>query len=106
MTRKRDRTLTFGKYEGWSVRDVPEDYLQWLLSSSEDTATMCREEIARREAEEEATMGMMERIIKAGYRDLAKKYHPDAGGDNEQMKELNASYDALNGALQGKARRG
>jgi molecular chaperone DnaJ len=50
-------------------------------------------------------MGMMERIIKAGYRDLAKKYHPDTGGDDEQMKELNASYDALNGALQGKTRR-
>ncbi|WP_446788125.1 DnaJ domain-containing protein, partial [Macellibacteroides fermentans] len=30
-----------------------------------------------------------EQEIKARYRDLAKKYHPDLGGDLETMKAVN-----------------
>ncbi|WP_158011020.1 DnaJ domain-containing protein [Hymenobacter lapidarius] len=29
--------------------------------------------------------------VKTAYRRLAKKYHPDAGGTDEQMKQLNAA---------------
>lgn len=34
-------------------------------------------------------------IVKAGYRQLSKKYHPDAGGDAEKMKSLNNLYELL-----------
>lgn len=34
-------------------------------------------------------------IIKAGYKALAKKLHPDAGGSDEDMKLLNHTYDKL-----------
>ncbi len=40
-----------------------------------------------------------EREIKARYRDLAKKHHPDLGGDAEIMKAINNAYEAaLKGA--------
>ncbi len=29
------------------------------------------------------------------YHELAKKYHPDHGGDPEKMKELNSAYELL-----------
>ncbi len=32
--------------------------------------------------------------IKARYRELAKRHHPDWGGDNETMKAINAAYHA------------
>ncbi|MEE4135028.1 MAG: hypothetical protein V2I32_03040 [Desulforhopalus sp.] len=35
-------------------------------------------------------------VLKAGYRTLSKKYHPDhCGGDGEKMKELNGTYEEL-----------
>lgn len=33
--------------------------------------------------------------IKSAYRKLAKKHHPDLGGDQEKFKELNEAYDTL-----------
>lgn len=32
--------------------------------------------------------------LKAEYRRLAKKHHPDVGGDTETMKEINRQYEA------------
>lgn len=34
-------------------------------------------------------------LLKEGYRNLAKKYHPDKGGDPEKMKELNRLKEKL-----------
>ncbi len=33
--------------------------------------------------------------IKKQYRYLARKYHPDRGGDDEMMESLNAAYSLL-----------
>ena len=33
--------------------------------------------------------------LKKAYRRLAMKYHPDCGGSDEIMKEINAEHDAL-----------
>ena len=33
--------------------------------------------------------------IKRRYRTLAKKYHPDRGGDQQQMKRIIAAYEFL-----------
>lgn len=37
----------------------------------------------------------MEEIIQAGYREMAKKYHPDHGGDTKKMQDVNAAYENL-----------
>ena len=34
--------------------------------------------------------------IKAAYRLLAKKYHPDTGGDNEKFLALQLAWETLN----------
>lgn len=36
--------------------------------------------------------------IKSAYRKLAKKYHPDLGGDPEKFKEINEAHDILSDA--------
>lgn len=33
--------------------------------------------------------------LKARFRDLCKKHHPDLGGDLEVMKEINVQYEAI-----------
>lgn len=37
--------------------------------------------------------------LKAEYKRLAKMYHPDLGGDEEIMKQVNAQYDELSQKL-------
>lgn len=39
--------------------------------------------------------------LKQQYRQLAKKYHPDVGGTDEDMRAINAEYDALKEKLKG-----
>lgn len=36
-----------------------------------------------------------ENLIKARYKELAKMYHPDKGGDTAIMKEVNAQYESV-----------
>lgn len=38
---------------------------------------------------------MQERIVQEGFRSLAKKFHPDAGGRAEDFQELKAAQEAL-----------
>jgi curved DNA-binding protein CbpA len=38
---------------------------------------------------------MVEEIITAGFRALARRYHPDVGGDTATMQRLNAAYDRI-----------
>ena len=33
--------------------------------------------------------------IKAAYRKLVKRHHPDAGGDDQQILALNAAWEVL-----------
>jgi hypothetical protein len=44
--------------------------------------------------------------LKSRYRDLAKKYHPDLGGDTETMKEINLQYEAALKARDGETYQG
>ena len=37
--------------------------------------------------------GLSDIEAKKRYRDLARKHHPDVGGDNETMAELNSAYE-------------
>lgn len=97
--------IPFGKYRGCEIADLPENYLEWLLtielkSGLFDAVVI---EINRRrfsrqhyQAKSEVPAApMVKEIVKAGYRALAMKYHPDHGGDGKKMVELNLTYEKL-----------
>lgn len=87
--------LRFGKYAGYDLRDIPTEYLEWMITQSERTIRDFSAELERRQTFEDASLSMAERIVQAGYRALAKQYHPDFGGTNVQMQELNGTIEAL-----------
>ena len=88
-------TLSFGKYAGVDLRDVPRDYVEWLISSRKKDLAEYEAELERRELVEAASVSMGERIIQAGFRALSKQFHPDSGGSDAQFIELKAGYEQL-----------
>jgi uncharacterized protein (DUF3820 family) len=99
--------LQFGKYKGKDAAEVPTDYVKWLertqtaslqelraqmrklgLTTSQDTTVTYRTE---------GLTPLQVEMMEAGYRHLARQRHPDHGGSNDAMRDLN---DAI-----GKARR-
>jgi F420-0:gamma-glutamyl ligase-like protein len=91
--------LTFGKYNGVQIENVPGDYLEWLISTRKKDIQTYQDELDRRAAVELSSLSMVERIIQSGFRALAKTMHPDVGGSTEQFKELQGSYEQLKGIL-------
>lgn len=98
-TEARGRTLTtlkFGKHKGQDIRTVPSEYLKFLVSSAQETIAECEAELGRREMIEAAELPWLRRVVEVGYRELARKCHPDvAGGDLEAMRKLNAAIEKL-----------
>jgi hypothetical protein len=93
--------LKFGKYQDQDIRDVPREYLEWLLQSNKETVRAVEEELVRRELAEEASLSWIEKIALTGYRELAKRHHPDAGGQTRDMQEINAASDRLREMIKG-----
>jgi hypothetical protein len=91
--------LRFGKYAHWPLGKVPGEYVSWLAESCEETARECRAELERRALQEDAEMPWIERLVKTGYRELAKRHHPDCGGGTAEMREVNAAFEALQAFL-------
>jgi Putative quorum-sensing-regulated virulence factor len=87
--------LTFGKYAGEDMRDVPREYLEWLLENSRKTVADVEAELERRDSLEEASMSWMERVVSVGYKTLARQHHPDLGGDADMMKQINNAAEEL-----------
>ena len=96
--------LTFGKYQGRDIEDVPEDYLLWLYRRNRLLQKAIEEEL---DIEPERSKpeppkdnvnvppGMLNDLIEAGFKSLAVKMHPDHNGDVRKMQELNAVRDKL-----------
>jgi len=100
------RTMPFGKFRGTPIRELPDDYINWLLSlddlrdplagaiaaehnrrvfgapRSERADTPLQNDCPSRET--------AQKIIDAGFRSVATKAHPDRGGTHEQMVLTNA----------------
>ena len=87
--------LSFGKYAGQDLRDVPEDYLQWLISMRKKDLAEYEAEVERRALVEEGTLTMVEKIVQAGFRALAQKFHPDRGGTAQEFRDLTAANEQL-----------
>jgi Putative quorum-sensing-regulated virulence factor len=106
--------MPFGKHRGEELEDLPEDYIHWLVTEFDGLRPYLRqrleEELQKREEEDRARRqqrknqsrastsnggppphlkNWVEEIVRRGYRATSFKAHPDQGGSNEAMKELN-----------------
>lgn len=100
-----------GKYAGMSFEDIPSSYLGWAAEewSAPAVRAACWHEPLRRATEQCGTAqrtrwrrtGSTVRhplagdVIEAGYRQLAKRLHPDAGGTTREMQALNECVSEL-----------
>jgi len=92
--------LSFGKYRGWAVSEIPFSYLAWIfenLDGKPDLQEEARREIQRRVSGYEPTPEHLDADrLRRVYRTLAMEYHPDRqGGDDGIMKGINLFYEAL-----------
>ena len=92
--------LTFGRYKGASIEDLPDDYVDWLSSidlRNEQLRHAVAEEQQRRiffqENRGRVTRRLIDELVSAGLRSMAQKYHPDHGGSTERMQLLNVCAD-------------
>lgn len=96
--------MPFGKWKGCELSELPDSYLKWLSTLELYESLRCEvdEEIQSRLTRDHTRRafglpapgkhvdrGGVEEIIGAGLRTLAKKHHPDLGGDPEAMKRIN-----------------
>ena len=92
--------MPFGKYSGLDLADLPTSYLRWLLSLDDlreplRSAAMSEYRGRYFEEPERAVSTLDADAIKAIYRELAFKWHPDRGGTKEAMQAVNEFYEAL-----------
>jgi hypothetical protein len=91
--------MPFGRYRGRDLEQLPEGYIDWLLTISLRPYLRLALEAERRRrlgrwASPPPPRGaprrrVVEELVGAGRRSLTRKYHPDVGGGHEQMVELN-----------------
>ncbi|HXH20483.1 MAG TPA: DUF3820 family protein [Dehalococcoidia bacterium] len=107
--------MPFGRWRGHPLRELPTSYLAWLWDEAdlrEPLAGAVRAELARRlglEAETrivprrppEALLPAVREIVRVGYREVARRAHPDVGGDAGLMRDVNGARDWLASAVCG-----
>jgi hypothetical protein len=96
--------MPFGKHRGMLIEDLPLEYLEWLVDQDfvrEPLNSKLRAEYERRAYSQENHRGacinpsIVDELVAAGLRSLALKYHPDRGGDHNQMVAVNQAADWL-----------
>lgn len=92
-------TLDFGKHAGKDFKDVPVDYLDWLKREAETRLKQVNDELGRRAALEAPASPLIDQIVQAGYRALAKAAHPDTGGNATAFLDLQAAKTQLDAVL-------
>jgi hypothetical protein len=97
--------MPFGRYKGYAVEDLPEDYLTWLWESCDLREPLCS--AVQKALSEDGAVSrstdlpadlrpVAQEIVSIGYRLLALRLHPDhASGDHKAMIRLNAARDWL-----------
>ncbi len=97
--------MSFGKFRGYRLDELPDWYLEWILNQGwlkEPLLSACRAEVLRREGHptttttEDETTTIAAQIIAAGYRKLSLERHPDKeGGSHRLMVSLNKAHEWL-----------
>jgi hypothetical protein len=107
-----DPRLTFGKYVGQPLSQVPSSYLAWMLNELRGLDHRLRDAVRReldrrtgqraRRPGEGARAGPgpnlpanLPEILRTWYHELVLKYHPDRGGTKEAMQAVNDANDRL-----------
>jgi hypothetical protein len=99
--------MPFGRHYGLPVNDLPDAYLAWLLTID------LREPLRAVVIAEAELRGLLlhpapptaplrdvaEQLVTAGLHALARRHHPDLGGDLATMQDLNAAADWLRGRV-------
>ena len=92
--------MPFGKHRGRQLCELPFEYVAWLVDQDflrEPLRSRIQEEFDRRQHTEESEVSvnvkLIDEIMEAGRRALAKRFHPDAGGRHESMMEVNNACD-------------
>jgi putative quorum-sensing-regulated virulence factor len=97
--------VPFGKFKGWDLTDIPDDYLLWLTTIELRPflkVAIEEERAARRHlfGPRSFSLSTDERkiavdLIEHGRRSLAKVNHPDVGGSHAAMVAINNAADRL-----------
>ena len=101
--------LTFGKYLGKRLEEVPESYLIWVLENlthlNPHTRMSIEQFLLKDDGAHESPTSTVEDspvnieafegLIKTWYRQMAQRHHPDRGGDNKSMSVINDGYEKL-----------
>ncbi len=84
-----------GKYKGIPVCEVPSSNLLFMRVQNKAFEKECERVLRERGNLPEPTVPRIEEIIIAGQQALAKKYHPECGGTEQEMKEVEVAANAL-----------
>jgi|SRR5215471_20221096 len=86
--------MPFGKYKGWELSKVPEDYLMWVLEEcniKEALATAIEIQLGLRVVET-----VDNDVVSRWYRQMASEFHPDKrGGTHLGMLAVNRGRELL-----------
>jgi len=112
--------MPWGKHQGVDLADIETSYLVWVLEKCDNVRSSLRaaieEELAnrfgrsRRRSEPPPPPPppprrpcpdptLAEEIVAMGFRALAKRHHPDVGGNTATMQRLSATADWLKARL-------
>jgi hypothetical protein len=102
--------MAFGRYRGWALDELPDDYLAWLRGLDdlrEPLRSAVDREWQRRFTEPSDALAPLppeavpiaDELVTAGYRALTHRHHPDTGGDHRTMLLVNAAAAWLRGAV-------
>jgi hypothetical protein len=89
-------TFPFGKYKGFLLRDIPTTYLAYAIETFDLPDELM--DGLRSEMVDRLELGNYKsdfNKVQSIYRQLSKRYHPDAGGTKEAMQAINDFRSAL-----------
>lgn len=91
----RANRMPFGKFKGWPVDEIPEDYLNWLVENVDLREPLASAVYEALDQQNWCQMAPAPDNVKSIYRRLSLKWHPDKGGSTEAQQALNEFYQAL-----------
>jgi hypothetical protein len=87
--------MPFGCHKGKPVADLPPDYLQWLSTIAKPPLSVEVQRALELVRCSEPVPAVDEGRVHNVFRRLARKWHPDNGGDNRAMAAINDFYQGL-----------